>query len=37
MRLGELLIATGELTAHQIEQAVRAQVMWGGRLGTNLV
>jgi hypothetical protein len=37
MRLGELLIAAGELTAHDIEQAVRAQVMWGGRLGTNLV
>ena len=37
VRLGELLIAAGELTAHQIEQAVRAQIMWGGRLGTNLV
>ncbi|MBC7997452.1 MAG: hypothetical protein IAF58_05900, partial [Leptolyngbya sp.] len=37
VRLGELLIATGELNAHEIEQAVRAQIMWGGRLGTNLV
>ncbi|MBA3502358.1 MAG: hypothetical protein M4D80_06435 [Myxococcota bacterium] len=36
-RLGELLIAAGELNAHEIEQAVRAQIMWGGRLGTNLV
>ena len=36
-RLGELLVAAGLLTADQIEQALRAQVMWGGRLGTNLV
>lgn len=36
-RLGELLIAAGELTAQEIEQALRAQVMWGGRIGTNLV
>ncbi|HEU0034924.1 MAG TPA: hypothetical protein VFQ53_30070 [Kofleriaceae bacterium] len=36
-RLGELLIATGLLTAEQLEQALRAQVMWGGRLGTNLI
>ena len=35
-RLGELLIAAGLLTAEQVEQALRAQVMWGGRLGTNL-
>lgn len=36
-RLGELLVAAGELTASAIEQALRAQVMWGGRIGTNLV
>jgi len=36
-RLGELLVAAGLLTAEQVEQALRAQVMWGGRLGTNLV
>ncbi|MEO7730494.1 MAG: hypothetical protein ABIY55_05940, partial [Kofleriaceae bacterium] len=36
-RLGELLVAAGLLTVEQVEQAVRAQVMWGGRLGTNLV
>lgn len=36
-RLGELLVAAGLLTAEQIEQALRAQVMWGGRLGTNLI
>jgi hypothetical protein len=36
-RLGELLVAGGLLTPEQVEQALRAQVMWGGRLGTNLV
>jgi len=36
-RLGELLVASGLLTVEQVEQALRAQVMWGGRLGTNLI
>ncbi len=36
-RLGELLVAAKLLTAEQVEQALRAQVMWGGRLGTNLI
>jgi len=36
-RLGELLVAAGLLTIEQVEQALRAQVLWGGRLGTNLV
>src|SRR5215212_10182154 len=36
-RLGELLVAAGLLTVDQVQQALRAQVMWGGRLGTNLV
>lgn len=36
-RLGELLVAAELLTAEQVEQALRAQVLWGGRLGTNLV
>src|SRR5580765_2406076 len=36
-RLGELLVAAGLLAVEQVEQALRAQVMWGGRLGTNLV
>jgi len=36
-RLGELLVAAGLLTVAQVEQALRAQVMWGGRLGTNIV
>jgi hypothetical protein len=36
-RLGELLVAAGLVSADQVEQGLRAQVMWGGRLGTNLV
>jgi hypothetical protein len=36
-RLGELLVATKLLTPEQVEQGLRAQVMWGGRLGTNLI
>ncbi|MEO8706309.1 MAG: hypothetical protein ABI867_40140 [Kofleriaceae bacterium] len=37
VRLGELLVSTGLLTPEQVELALRAQVMWGGRLGTNFV
>lgn len=37
MRLGELLIADGRLSEEQVEQGLRAQVLWGGKLGTNLV
>ncbi|MDX2093516.1 MAG: hypothetical protein SFX73_37070 [Kofleriaceae bacterium] len=36
-RLGELLVSAGLLTQEQLEQALRAQIMWGARLGTNLV
>lgn len=36
-RLGELLVAAGMLTPEQVEQALRAQVIWGGRFGTNCV
>ncbi len=36
-RLGEILVASGLLTPDQLEQALRAQVMWGARLGTNLI
>ena len=36
-RLGELLLSAGLLTTERLEQALRAQVMWGARLGTNLV
>jgi hypothetical protein len=37
LRLGEVLLATGAITEQQLDEALRAQVMWGGRLGTNLV
>jgi hypothetical protein len=36
-RIGELLVEAGLLTSERLEQALRAQVMWGGRLGTNLI
>jgi hypothetical protein len=36
-RLGDLLIEAGLLTHEQVDQALRAQIIWGGRLGTNLV
>ena len=31
------MVAGGLLTVEQVDQALRAQVMWGGRFGTNLV
>jgi hypothetical protein len=36
-RLGELLVAARLLDQEQIDRALRAQVLWGGRLGTNLI
>ncbi len=36
-RLGELLVSARLLDSEQVERALRAQVMWGGRFGTNLV
>jgi hypothetical protein len=36
-RLGELLVAAGRITTAQLDEALRAQVLYGGRLGTNLV
>jgi hypothetical protein len=36
-RLGELLVAAGGLDAEELEKALRAQIVWGGRLGTNLI
>lgn len=36
-RIGELLVAAKHLSHDQVQQALRAKVMWGGRLGTNLV
>ncbi len=37
MRLGEWLVAQGSITVEQLEAALRAQVMYGARLGTNLI
>ncbi len=37
LRIGELLVAASVLEADKVEQALRAQVVWGGRLGTNLI
>jgi len=37
MRLGELLIEAGVITPAQLDEALRAQVMWGARLGTSFV
>lgn len=36
-RLGELLVAARLLDQEQLDRALRAQVVWGGRLGTNLI
>lgn len=36
-RIGEILLRDRKITAGQLEQALDAQVMYGGRLGTNLV
>jgi hypothetical protein len=36
-RLGEQLIAANIVSPDKVEQALRAQVVWGGRLGTNLI
>lgn len=35
--LGELLVREGRITVEQLETALRAQVIYGGKLGTNLV
>ena len=37
MRLGTMLLRDAVITLTQLEQALRAQVLTGGRLGTNLV
>src|SRR5512134_855593 len=36
-RLGDLLVQAGRVTPAAIEDAARAQVAYGGRIGTNLV
>lgn len=37
MKLGTLLLRNAEITLTQLEAALRTQVLYGGRLGTNLV
>jgi hypothetical protein len=37
MKLGEILIETGLLTESQLEKALKAQLILGGHLGTNLI
>jgi hypothetical protein len=37
VRLGELLVQTGAITGVQLEEALRQQVVYGARLGTNLI
>jgi hypothetical protein len=37
VRLGELLVHTGAVTAEQRDAGLRQQVVYGGRLGTNLI
>lgn len=37
MKLGEVLIAEGVITEEQLEQALDAQLMYGGHLGTCLI
>lgn len=36
-KLGTLLVREGAITPPQLEEALRVQVLYGGRLGTNLV
>jgi hypothetical protein len=37
IKLGQLLIKAGRISAEQLEEALRNQVVHGGKLGTNLV
>ncbi len=36
-KLGELLVQEGVITSHQLEEALKYQVIFGGKLGTNLI
>src|SRR6266568_8528642 len=36
-KIGELLVSEGLLTRKQLDEALKSQVIFGGRLGTNLV
>ncbi len=37
LRIGEMLLKAGILTRQQLEEALKAQLIYGGKLGTNLV
>lgn len=37
LKLGALLLSAGVITEEQLEEAMQSQVMFGGKLGTNLV
>lgn len=37
IRLGEMLIKSGMITHAQLDEALKGQVIFGGRLGTNLI
>lgn len=37
VKLGEILIEAGKLTPSQLEETLKSQVIFGGRLGTNLI
>lgn len=36
-KLGQLLVKSGVINAQQLEEAIQAQVIFGGKLGTNLI
>lgn len=37
LRLGEMLVKAGRITPAQLDEALKSQVIFGGRLGTNLI
>ena len=37
IKLGELLLQHKLITQHQLQEALHAQTIFGGKLGTNLV
>ncbi len=37
LRLGEMLVKAGRITSAQLDEALKSQVIFGGRLGTNLI
>ena len=37
MKLGTALVKEGVITPEQLEEALKAQVIFGGKLGTNLI